>query len=195
MQFNDLFSVVEDITINDIENWEFNDWKENGKLLNESSLNCLSKFISLEYSGDNPPYYHCIPSFNSSISCNDHKFIIIKNNDDEILIMYKVVQIMHTKIIKIYDKPISLNRDCLVEQEIVNKLSKKNFFKFTYKDKYATLYGGGELSEQDCDNFYSRDEMTAKYTNKYIKKHLFYRYNEPDFKIELTTKCNVDELI
>lgn len=183
------------ITVSKLNTMEFNDWKTLGTPLRIDALSDVVKFYDLEYDDENPPYYHCFPQYNELCNKNNHKYIIVEHNDDKVLIVFKVIQIMRNNLIKIYDKPISMNKDEKLEQEIVNTLLKKTFFKFTYKDKYKKLYGDGKISYQDCDNYFSYDIMMEKYTNKYKKKHLFYRFNEPNFRVEFTNMVDIDKSV
>lgn len=195
MEMCNLFFEEPKIDLNTLNEMSFNDWKTLGKKIRMENFNEIYSFYELEYSNENPPYYHCFPEYNELSNTNNHKYIIVEQDNDQVFIAYKIIQIMGNNLIKIYDKPISKLGNKQLEQDIINVLMTKNFFKFTYKEKYSYLYGEGELSYPDCDNYYNYDIMKDKYTNKYMKKHLFYRFNEPEFRVEFTNSVNIEQSV
>lgn len=190
-----LFEINTTINFDKLGNMSFKDWKEFGNPLDLSNEETINDFYDLEYNESNPPYYHCLPIYNSVANDNAYRFLLIKKDTDTIFIAFKIISFMNVKRIKVMDKPISKERNVENEKETIKVLEKQDYIKFTYKKKYAPLYKGvGELSQQDFDYYIDFNEQSKKYTNKYMCKNHFNRFETNDFRYEFVNRMDLNKL-
>lgn len=179
--FNDL------ITINDIINSNF-DFFKNQNYLNYDNKNEIEKFL-YDYNWQNPLYYHCNLVFNKITKDNKYKYIVINYDNDKVFIMFKVVQFIKVKKIKIIDKPFSLNKNVNNEKKIIEILLKKDFVNVIFKEKYKEFYKHYIFNEsvQDFDYYIDFNiEYEKSFLPKYKHKKRINRYeNNSDFKVEI----------
>ena len=186
---------MEPISIYDIEKLTFDDWKRLGIVLNQSSENIINDFYAKTYDQDNPPYYHCLPLYNEITGDKSHRFLLVSIESDIVFVAFKIIQIMTTKLIKIIDKPISKIGLITNEIDTVFHLRKLDYIKFTYKEKYAFYFDRkAEISEQDCDYYYDYYIQENKYSNKYLVKNHFNRFDNGDFQVLFTKRLTQEQL-
>ena len=186
-----LFDEEKIFNLKDLINSDFNFFKSQ-KNLSLDNKNKVEKFL-YDYNYENPIYYHCSMEFNKITKNSKYKYIIFDvPNDDKIFIMYKVIQIMNVKKIKIIDKPFSIKKNVENEKKIINILLKKDFINLIFKEKYLDFYKDYifEESIQDFDYYIDFEEEYKKsLTPNYKKRKKINRYeNNNDFKIEIVTK-------
>ena len=173
--------------INDIINSNFEFFK-NQNNLNYDNNNDI-EFYFYDYNWQNPLYYHSDLSFNTITKDNKYKYLIIEYNNDKIFIMYKVVQFIEVKKIKIIDKPFSLNKNLINEKEIIEILLKKDFINILFKEKYKDFYKEYNFDEsvQDFDYYIDfKTEYEKSLLPKYKHKKRINRYEKNnDFKVEI----------
>ena len=174
------------VNLSDIVKFSFVEWKQKSKPLNKENAEEIMSFYVREYNTYLPPYYHCLPSYNTD---NSHKYFVVSINGDKVFFCFKIIQIMNTKKIKVYDKPISLNGKKENEDLVFNALKQIDFCIFLSKECYSQE---GNESIQDFDYFLDKQSQIEKYTNKYLKKKLVYRYLTNDFKVSISNEncCN-----
>ena len=180
------------VSIYDIDQLKFDDWKKLGNLLDLTYENVVNEYYAIEYNKNNPPYYHCLPLYNEITGDKSHRFLLIKIEQDYVFVAFKIIQIMTTKLIKIIDKPISKFGLLTNETDVIFHLRHLDYIKFTYKEKYACLFGSkGKISEQDCDYYYDYDQQTDRYTKRYLVKNHFNRFENGDFSVSFTPYINL----
>lgn len=113
----------------------FVDFK-NQNIINLSNEKMIYEFYKIRYNSENPPFYHCNPLYNTLIKCNQFQFIVVELENDNVLIPYKIIQIMNTKQIRILDIPISINRNKENENLIVEHLLSLSFVRIVFKNTY-----------------------------------------------------------
>lgn len=175
------------INVQDIKNADF-DFFKNQKSLNYQNFNEINEYF-YDYNYENPLYYHCDLSFNQIMKDNKYKYIIVEHENDSIFIMYKVIQFIKVKKIKIIDKPFSLNKNKELEKQLIDILLKKDFVSIIFKEKYLDFYQEYSFieSKQDFDyyiDFEQEYEKSFKPKYKYKKKINRFETNK-DFKVEI----------
>lgn len=167
------------------------DFFKNQKNLNLSNKKEIENFL-YDYNWQNPLYYHCSLDFNTAINNKKYKYLIVEYNNDEILILYKIIQFMNVKKVKIIDKPFSLHKNKTNELKLIEELLKKEYFSILFKEKYIDFYKGYIFTEsvQDFDYYVDFDEEYSKsFLPKYKHKKRINRFeNNKDFKIEFVNE-------
>lgn len=190
-----LFEMCIETEFKNLNDMDFESWKEHGNLLNLENEQTINSFYELEYNATNPPYYHCLPIYNSSTSNSQYKFLLVNKDNDQLFIAFKVISFINVKLIKVVDTPISKARNIQNVKEIIGILEQKSFIKFVYKEKYAEFFSKvGTLSKQNCDYFYNYEQQMPKYTNKYFTKNHFHRFESQDFNTTFEFSTDLNEL-
>lgn len=133
-----------------------------------------------------PPIYVMIPDYCKLVNDYRMRYVEVKFEDDVVGFVFKVVQIMNTKQIRLFEVPFSLNDNNknikLIIAHLYDKLQNNliilsNDFDCGVEYKEYNNYYYNYL-------FYQQLE-----TNKYRRKHQ-YKYYESNFKLEIHTELN-----
>lgn len=163
---------------------DFYDFKNQKKIKEENEQEIYSYYKN-RYSCDNPPFYHCVPIYNTIINNNQFMYIVVEFDNDSVYFQYKMIQILKTKQIRIIDTPISINGITDNETIVIKKLKQIGFVKFVYKENFINknISNDGECSEY---NDYYYNFYNNKYNGHYKQKHYINKMkNNKDFKISI----------
>lgn len=145
-----------------------------GLLLNYESKDTINIFFTKLYNTwDIIPFYHCIPEINSITGESKYRFMIIKIDDDEVFFAYKVIQILTTKQIRVFDKVVSKNGNIENEIIVTRELEKKPFIKFAFLKNAAPLINNIDQAHKlvEYNNYYyTRESFFSSVTNQKLRK-------------------------
>lgn len=158
--------------IEEIRNGNFAFFK-NGALLNNDNISTINKFYPILYNKwDRMPFYHCVPGINTITNDNKFKFMVVDMGDDEVFFSYKVVQIVTTKQIRIFDKVVSKNNIFLNEKYVTEELIKKTFVKFVFSKNIVHLiprFATPTHLVEYNNYYYTRESFFNRLTTKKIR--------------------------
>lgn len=147
------------------------EWFKKMEPLRKEDCQIIDEFYNLEYDAFNPPLYLGYP-INASIEDRTNvKWIIVKLNDDAILVVYKTFQFMSRDMMHVFDKPISRNRSASHEQMVIDRLRLTGFASFIFKEKYSKLYQNVKPKSTYDDYYYDLavDENERFSNRKWLK--------------------------
>ena len=134
-----------------------------------------------------PLNYNMLPDYCKLVNQYRMRYIEIKFDDGDIVaFVFKIVQVIKTKQIKLFEIPFSKNDNInnvnLIIKHLYNTLD-KNFVLL------SSIYTNGELDVYNCNYYYNYEYYHNKVTNKYRRKHRFARY-ESNFNLEIFSNLN-----
>lgn len=158
-------------TLDDLRKADFEYFKKFGYYLNYDHIETIDKFYGICYSSyEKVQFYHCLPLLNTIVSNHEYRFILVNVKDDVLFLAYKVIQIMTTKQIRIFDIPISQKISCENVQEVINVLKDKGFLRFAVQKDFLEYYKGFKIEKLESYNnyFYSFSKLKSL-PNKKLK--------------------------
>lgn len=147
------------------------EWFKKMEPLRKEDGQKIDEFYNIEYDAFNPPLYLGDP-INASIEDKTNiKWIVVKLDNDKILIVYKTFQFMSRDIMHVFDKPISRNRNAIHEQMVIDHLRSTGFTSFIFKEKYSELYRNVKPKSIYDDYYYDLavDEKERFSNGKWLK--------------------------
>lgn len=186
---------TEHISLSELKKADFTFFK-NGYLLDDNFKKTISKYYDSFYNNvDIVPFYHCIPSFNTVTKDKAFRFIIIDINGTSCFVAYKIIQIIKTKQIRVFDIPITLDGDVEKSLKVFNLLQNKPFVRFAMSD-YSLVLLGVQTDKKliEYTNYYYTREATDIIPNK-KKKHwgINVLQENKDFQVLLLDKISARE--
>lgn len=130
---------------------------------------------------DIPFNYNMIPDYCKLTNEYRMRFITIEFDDDVVAFCFKVIQIIKTKQIKLFEVPFSLNHNNNNVKIILSHLSK------TLKEQFillSNIYKVGSLDKENCNYYYNYNYYKKRVTPKYRRQHRFKRY-ENNFTLKI----------
>jgi len=168
---NCLFELnTEPISLTDLENAEF-DFFKGGYLLNDSYNETILKYYNAFYNKEeNVPFYHCLPAFNTITNDKSFRFFVVDICGALYFIAYKIIQIIKTKQIRVFDLPIAIDGNIDNTRKVFEILNNKPFIKFAMSD-YATRLLNVQKNKRlvEYTNYYYTRQATDLIPRKKIK--------------------------
>lgn len=183
-------------SLDELSNAGFEQFKS-ANILNDDYGNVINGFYGKLYDGQfNIPFYHCLPVFNSIVGEKKFKFAVVNIGDDEIFFAYKVIQILTTKQIRVFDLPISRLSNNENVEKIIGILRKKDFVKFAFIGAHSKPYDISECSRLvEYDNYYYVNDFCKRVTNREKKNYgIRLLENNDDFVVSLNEKIMLRDL-
>jgi len=134
------------------------------------------------------PFYHCMPSYNTITNDKKFRFLLVSTGDDTVFFAYKIIQILKTKQIRVFDKPISSLGKAVSEQAVMDVLSSLTFVRFAFSTNIvfdADLKDTERLVEYD-NYYYTRRSFFDGLPTWKLNKYGIRLVNDGDFLV--TTK-------
>ena len=125
--------------------------------------------------------------------------MVISIDGDEVFFAYKVIQILKTRQIRIFDTPISRNENSKNIERVIKILACKPFVRFCFINDYLPLYdsvvNGQAQRLVEYDNYYYINNMAKDITNRQKKNFGIRLLDENEnFKVELNEKIKLCDL-
>ena len=183
-------------SLDELSNAGFEQFKSSN-ILNDDYGNVISEFYGKLYDGQfNIPFYHCLPVFNSIVGEKKFKFAVVNIGDDEIFFAYKVIQILATKQVRVFDLPISRLSNNENVEKIIRILRKKDFVKFAFLDVHSKPFDISKCQRLvEYDNYYYHNTLAANIRNDKKRKYGINEFNASgDFAVSLTNTIPLSEL-
>ena len=136
-----------------------------------------------------PFNYNMFPTYCKLVNEYRMRYIEIEFNDDIVAFCFKVVQIIKTKQIKIFELPYSLNN----KQKHINMIIKHMYN--ILNNQFICLSNdtiSSSIDKENCNYYYNYDYYNNKLTGHYRRKHQFSRY-KPTFELKLFDKLSNDQ--
>ena len=109
----------------------FDGFKSNMNILNESFYDDVNPYYAIYAQRGVKPFYHLSLAYNTAMDDKQFRFVLIDMGDgDTVFVPYKVIQILKTKQIRFFNKPVSKNGNTEHEQTVYDKLMSLGFVKF-----------------------------------------------------------------
>ncbi len=155
------------------------EWFKKQKTLTMEHCDEIYQFYKLRYNANYPVFYHCMPEYNSSIANTQFKYVIFAMDTDKVFVAYKIITIMTTRQVRLFDAPISLYGNIEHEKQLLDKLKSLDFVKIAFKQNTPYLLEANELLEYN--DFYI-DFSVHKLSKRYL--NMFYRCKQFDIQIK-----------
>lgn len=163
---------------------DFNEFKTIGKKLIE--IDDLPKWFWDK--ATIPLNYNMLPDYCKLVNEYRMRYIEIEFEDDVVGFVFKVVQIIKTKQIRLFEVPFSLNNNNnnikIVITHLYNMLQNNCII-------LSSLYKIGILDIDNCNFYYNYNYYINRVTNKYRRQHRFSRY-ENNFTLQILTTLDKD---
>lgn len=131
-------------------------------------------------SSDIPFNYNMLPDYCKLVNEYRMRFITIEFNNDVVGFCFKVVQIIKTKQIKLFEIPFSLNQNNdnikIILQHLSDSLGNQLVL-------LSNLHSG-EIDKENCNYYYNYHYYQNRVTPKYRRQHRFKRYEE-NFELKI----------
>ena len=183
-------------TLDELFNADFEKFKS-VNILNDDYNVVISEFYGNLYGGQyNIPFYHCLPTINSIVGEKKFKFAVVTIGDDEIFFAYKVIQILTTKQIRVFDLPISRSNNMFNVGMVLTHLKGKDFVKFAFLGNYSNWYDMDKCDRLiEYDNYYYHNTLASNIRNDKKRKYGINEFNASgDFTVLLTNALPLSEL-
>lgn len=158
------------------------EWFKQQKTLTMEHEKEINKFYALRYSENYPVFYHCSPQYNSAIGSNQFRYAVIDKDTDKIFIAFKIIQIMTTRQIRVFDRPISLIGNVDNEDWLIEQLKQKSFIKFAYKENTKGFNGNRLVEYDDYYIDFSMHKINMRYVHRF--------QSIPDLKLLIVNKLD-----
>lgn len=186
-------------TLDELSNADFELFKATNTLIDDYNV-AIEDFYGKLYNGQhNIPFYHCLPTLNSVVGEKKFKFVAVTIGDDEIFFAYKVIQILKTRQIRVFDTPISRNGNNDNIENVIKSLSCKPFVRFCFTTNHLPFYEsvvcGHAQRLVEYDNYYYINDMAKDITNRQKKNFGIRLLDENEnFKVALNEKIKLCDL-
>lgn len=162
---------------------DFNDFKNIGNRLID--INDLPQWF---WNKNNIPLnYNLLPDYCKLVNERRMRCVEITFDNDIVICLFKVIQIIKTKQIKMFELPMSLNNDVNNINIVINHFNNCLHEQFVL---LSNIYQTNDIDAENCNYYYNCDYWKERVTNKYRRQHRFSRY-EKDFKLFVFN--NLDE--
>ena len=141
-------------------------------------------------STDVPFNYNMLPDYCKLVNEYRMRYVEIEFNNDLVGFCFKVVQIIKTKQIKLFEIPFSLNRNNDNVKIVLSHLIKVLNKQFVL---ISNIYSNGELDKEDCNYYYNYHYYQNRVTPKYRRQHRFKRY-EDNFELKILKSLDNDSI-
>ncbi len=140
------------------------------------------------------PFYHLSPTYNTVTGDKQFRFILVRIEGDKVLVPYKVIQILKTKQIRFFNKPVSCDGNTEHENAVFHKLNSLPFVKFVLTES-ERVDGCEPLFEYD-DYYFTLDDKTDKYASgKYRSKNYINQiFSNKDVRFEYVKTTDIRQL-
>lgn len=185
------------ITYNTFLNYKsFDDFKDNKKI-NMDNFNEIISFFNCCYDGAVKPFYHCNPLYNTITKTNNYQYMVINFENDVVFFMYKIIQIVTTKQIRVFDLPISKNNNQYNVKKIINHLNQLSFVKFATQESFIQDEYGINYVGNICEyNDYYFDLNNLNFNSKFKSSNrINLLENNLNFKVYFTSEINKEDAL
>ena len=133
-------------------------------------------------SSDVPFNYNMLPDYCKLVNEYRMRFVIVRFNDgDEVGFCFKVIQIIKTKQIKLFEIPFSKNHNDQNVKLVIQHLYQHLKAQFVL---LSNIYSSCEIDKENCNYYYNYSYYKARITPKYRRSHQLKRY-ESNFNLVL----------
>ena len=175
----------------------FDGFKSNMNILNESFYDDVNPYYAIYAQRGVKPFYHLSLAYNTAMDDKQFRFVLIDMGDgDTVFVPYKVIQILKTKQIRFFNKPVSKNGNTEHEQTVYDKLMSLGFVKFVLTGIENPDKSGENLVNYN-DWYFQLDDKDAKYGSSKFrsKNHIIFIFNNSDFDIRYTDTINAKQML
>lgn len=186
-------------TLNELSNADFEKFKS-VNILNDDYEESIRMFYSKLYDGQhNVPFYHCLPTLNGITGEKKFKFVVVAVGDDRIFFAYKVIQILKTRQIRVFDIPVSLRGNQENVENVISLLACKQYIRFCFIGKHIPLYKNITNRQAqrvvEYDNYYYTNCLSEHITNREKKNYgIRLLENNDDFAVSLNEMVSLRDL-
>lgn len=168
----------------------FDDFKNIGKKLIE-----IDDFPAWFWNCSEIPFnYNMLPDYCKLVNEYRMRFVTIEFDDDIVGFCFKVIQIIKTKQLKLFELPFSLKRNNnnvkIILQHLDTVLGNQLVL-------LSNIYNSDNIDKENCNYYYNYHYYKNRYTPKYRRQHRFKRY-ENNFELEIIkdlTDKNINDFI
>ena len=186
-------------TLDELSNAGFELFKTANTLSDDYGVTIDEFYGKLYHGQHNIPFYHCLPTLNSIVREKKFMFSVVTIGDDEIFFAYKVIQILKTRQIRVFDIPVSRNGIYANIENVIKLLSCKPFVRFcfisNYLQMYARVVNGQAQRLVEYDNYYYTNDLCKGITNREKKNYgIRLLENNDDFVVSLNERMKLRDL-
>ena len=173
------------VDIQTVKSYVFDDFKNKGYILNEKYLDVLSKYLDLYQNLNGKPFYNLSLSYNTIMNDKHYKFLLVKIDDDVVFAVYKVIQIVKTKQIRVIGFPVSKNQNTK-HQELLTRV----FESFDFTKLVTSKKSSGNIRLIEYDDYYINLEKRKELyeTSRFRSKYYINKIEKSD-KVKITYSC------
>ena len=158
-------------SLNDLRNADFIFFKRQPHLSLEHK-SVIYDYYNDYYNAKRLPFYHCLPTLNDIVGDNKFRFCIVTIGDDNVFFTYKIIQILTTRQIRVFDTPISKQHDQSHISTVLEILKNKEFVRFCFSEQTQPQILNKENSKRlvEYDNYYYSKDVIANVTTRKLNK-------------------------
>lgn len=186
------------ISIDELCSYNFDSFK-NGNVLNSSFSSVVDCFFDKVYTDSNViPFYHCLPLLNDLTNEKKYRFLVISIGNDEVFFVYKIIQIVKTKQIRVFDAPISKMDNIDNVKKTIEILYQKKFVRFCFSTSFAKLYDshiGIAKRLVEYDNYFYYNKKECQTSSKRYKVGANLAESGSGFKVVIDKKPTRKDLM
>lgn len=196
MSCNNMNSLFETYTTNIIalENSDF-DFFKSGELLQDYNKEINAYYEKFYTDKFKIPLYHCLPTLNRIVNDGKFRFLLVDVKGDTVLVVYKIIQILKTKQIRVFDTPISKSNNDTSVNTIIEVLKTKPFVRFVFSE-FVDVFNKDEAKRLiEYDNYYYTREKVYENTPKakLKKRGILDLVENKNFKICVSNSVNKND--
>lgn len=172
------------------------DWfKSNTNTLDDVFKETFAPYYDIYVKRGIKPFYHLSPTYNTVMGDKQFRFILVRFGSDKVFVPYKVIQILKTKQIRFFNKPVSRDGNTEHENAVFHKLNSLPFVKFALTES-ERVDGCEPLFEYD-DYYFTLDDKTEKYASgKYRSKNYINQiFSNKDVTLEYGYTADAKQLL
>ena len=194
---NDLFG-IQNVSLSELQHFGFESFKKRAFYLTCENMDTISTFYDLCYFGnDKVPFYHCLPLLNTATNNHEYRYMLIDIEDDVVFIAYKVIQIMTTKQIRVFDIPVSKKGNLTNSKMVIETLKSKHFVKFAVQKCFLEFYEGLDYNPIEGYNnyFYSNSILASLPKRKLRGWRIKNLLDDKDFSFCLCDSIDYESIV
>jgi len=177
------------VDIQTVKSYGFDDFKDKGYILNEKYSDVLSDYLELYKKINGKPFYNLSLSYNTIMNDKHYKYLLVKIDDDVVFAVYKVIQIVKTKQIRVIGFPVSKNQNTKHQELLTSVFESFDFTKLVTSKKQS---GNIRLIEYD-DYYINLEKRKELYeTSRFRSKYYINKIEKSD-KVKVTYSSLIDK--
>lgn len=185
----------QEVRFDELRTHDFDWFKSNPNFLCASYDDALSPYYDIYKQRGVKPFYHLSPTYNTVMNDTHFRYLIVRFGGDKVFVPYKVIQILKTKQIRFFNKPVSRDGNTEHENAVFYKLNSLDFVKFVLTES-ERMDGYEPLVEYD-DYYFTLDDKDHKYnSSKYRSKNYINQiFSNKDVTLEYGCTADAKQLL